>query len=320
MVMAVPGLTPTQKLVLMAVTLRTNSAHDDSMWASQSTIAAEVGTTRETVNATLRLLEERGLLSRSPRYRSTPEGGQYRSTDYVRVNYTALVENQPGGVASDHTPGDVRPQLNKERNQEEKVHAAAPHARAARTAPAAQRPRVKAVQHRVQAQRVVECTRARSVHGVAAVIAWGVAEHQMSPDDVAEKLIELGSSGSPVSIASLSQHLEDPAAAPPPQPSAEQAVEQSLAAGVRAHRLRALAAEHPEVALGVAVLLEASEQRAVKCTLVEADRVEQELRGLCSSPPTPGEVVAAGRGVAAAGGRVGVHTVEHWLRTGSVRR
>lgn len=323
LVMNVPNLTPTQKLILMAITLRANDDHNDCMWASQATIAAECGTTRETVNATIKVLEARGILSRSPRFRPSPSGAKVRTTDYVRVHYDVMGGelSTPGVVNSDHQGGDLMSPLNREGNQEEeKVTAAAQHARAASTASSAgtaapeKNPRrVRA--HLERAQHVVDHTRARSVHGVADIIAWAVSEHELSPEDAAQHLVALGANGQPVSIQALSTRLltrVTPEAVPVDP-------EDGARAAARAGRLRALAESRPDLAPGVALLMEASEQRDVKCTPAEAERVQEELRGLTSLPITAQTVAAAARAAADDGELVTPHSVEPRLRRPSTR-
>lgn len=238
-------------------------------------------------------------------------GSGYVLTDPHREHGFSIL----GEPATNQTKNPTNYKNQKKKNEEEKT-AAAPHARAASTAPPAPSSDVSSSPQRKLlelAQTVVDATKARSVHGVAAIIGWAEREHELSPEDAAQHLIALGSNKQPVSIAALAKRLEAPLPVAPEEKPVDE--EREMAAARRAGRLRLLADEHPQLAVGFAILLEMSEHRAVKCTTAEADRVQQELRGIARHEPTPEDVHAGARAARAAGAQVSPHTIERHLRT-----
>lgn len=77
----VPGLTDTQKLVLLSLTEHANAEHGDSTFVGQGRIAAEIGKGRTSVNRAIGALEDAGYITRQPNYRKTDDGRAYRSSD-----------------------------------------------------------------------------------------------------------------------------------------------------------------------------------------------------------------------------------------------
>lgn len=152
----VPGLTDTQKLVLLALTEHANAEHADSTFVGQGRIAVELGKARETVNRAMRSLEAAGYIVRKANYRATAEGKRYRSSDTTVVVYAAMQaaidaeavekgaddpealgdpsderslplvtrdhdpsdERSLGVVTRDHDPSDTASQQNRELNRE----------------------------------------------------------------------------------------------------------------------------------------------------------------------------------------------------------
>jgi hypothetical protein len=74
----VPRLTPTQRLVLLAICDAANNSGE--CWPSQACLAEKTGLTDRSVRSALKALEERGLLSR--KYRANNSG---RTSDLITV-------------------------------------------------------------------------------------------------------------------------------------------------------------------------------------------------------------------------------------------
>lgn len=102
----VPGLKPTEKLVLIALTDHANEGHDDSTFVGQGRIAAEVGAKRETVSRVMKVLETKGYITRRANFRETEDGRAYRSSDTTTVLYAAMREAVEKAVDNRDMPGD----------------------------------------------------------------------------------------------------------------------------------------------------------------------------------------------------------------------
>lgn len=85
--LAVKGLSDVQKLVLLSIVSHANADHSNSMFWGQGRIGQELGKGRSTVNRALKVLEEKGLIVRSPNYRKTEDGRSYRSSDTIVAVY-----------------------------------------------------------------------------------------------------------------------------------------------------------------------------------------------------------------------------------------
>lgn len=86
----VPGLSDTQKLVLLAITDHANEDHGNSTFVGQGRIAGELGKARETVNRAVKVLDQQGYITREQNYRTTEDGRSYRSSDTIIVHYAAM--------------------------------------------------------------------------------------------------------------------------------------------------------------------------------------------------------------------------------------
>lgn len=86
----VPGLTDTQKLVLLSLTEHANAEHGDSTFVGQGRIAAEIGKGRTSVNRAIGALGAAGYITRQPNYRKTDDGRVYRTSDTTVIHYAAM--------------------------------------------------------------------------------------------------------------------------------------------------------------------------------------------------------------------------------------
>lgn len=127
------GVSPTEKLVLFAL-----ASHLPSIWPSQSTLAAETGLTRETINRTLRSLSGRDIIKTEPRisgnyeykiavplsqtldpekvgHLKTPADGVTHDHRGVTHDHRGCDPRSQGVVILDHTKKQVKKQVKEEK-------------------------------------------------------------------------------------------------------------------------------------------------------------------------------------------------------------
>lgn len=106
----VPGLTDTQKLVLLSLTEHANADHGNSTFVGQGRIAVEIGKGRSSVNRAMHALENAGYITREANYRKTDDGRAYRSSDTTVVHYAAMqaaIDSEGVENVESETPSDT---------------------------------------------------------------------------------------------------------------------------------------------------------------------------------------------------------------------
>lgn len=88
----VPGLTNTEKLVLITYAECANADDGDSTYIGQATIARELGKDRSDINKATKRLQELGYISKRPKYVYPPDKPPRRTSNTVTVHYNKMLE------------------------------------------------------------------------------------------------------------------------------------------------------------------------------------------------------------------------------------
>lgn len=104
-----PGLTPTERAVLALCAEFANTDNDDCMWHDQDDLADRLEVRRETVGRSLAKLEKLGYITRTRRYRSTPDGGR-RDRDTIKVHHDLIAAKvaEKDAARQAHKEADAR--------------------------------------------------------------------------------------------------------------------------------------------------------------------------------------------------------------------
>lgn len=85
-----PDLTTTERAVLALCAEFANAEHNDCMWHDQEAIADRLEVRRETVGRALAKAERLGYVTRTRRYRTTPDGARQRDRDTIQVHHSVI--------------------------------------------------------------------------------------------------------------------------------------------------------------------------------------------------------------------------------------
>lgn len=83
---SVPGLTLSEKAILAFITCKARTDLGHRFWWGQAAMGKTLGISKDTLQRHLKVLEQRGFITRHPRFEDTPSGNVQRRSDLITVH------------------------------------------------------------------------------------------------------------------------------------------------------------------------------------------------------------------------------------------